>query len=50
MSKDFSQWHLIKTIIENEYHGPLFREREIWWCSIGTNVGFEVSFIFLFNC
>tara|TARA_B100001564_G_scaffold342670_1_gene338522 strand:- start:484 stop:873 length:390 start_codon:yes stop_codon:yes gene_type:complete len=21
---------------------PLFSEREIWWCSIGLNVGFEI--------
>lgn len=41
MKKDFSQWHSIKTIIENEHHPPLFREQEIWWCSLGTNIGFE---------
>ena len=41
MSKDFSKWHAVKTIIENKYRGPFFREREIWWCSLGSNVGFE---------
>lgn|SRR3989344_6932188 len=41
MSKDFSKWHAVKTEIENEYSEKLFREREIWWCSLGMNVGFE---------
>lgn len=41
MEKDFSQWHSLKTIIENDRHSPFFHEQEIWWCSLGANVGFE---------
>lgn len=41
MQKDFSQWHKLKTQIEHDHLSPLFREREIWWCSLGANVGVE---------
>ena len=41
-SKDFDGWIAKK----KEYHyrdslPPLFKERDIWWVSIGVNVGFE---------
>jgi mRNA interferase MazF len=39
--KDFRNWHLVKSRIESEWKPGLFREREIWWCSIGGNIGFE---------
>jgi len=40
--KDFDGWIVKK----KEYHfrkatPPLFKERDIWWISIGVNVGFE---------
>ncbi len=39
--KDFGKWHELKGYIE-ENNGPLmFAEREIWWCSIGLNLGDE---------
>lgn len=41
MSKDFFSWHALKTDIERDKTSPLFREREIWWCSLGLNVGIE---------
>ena len=40
--KDFDNW--IKKKKECHYKvsaPPLFKERDIWWCSIGVNVGFE---------
>lgn len=41
MEKDFDNWNREKKKI-NRYDGPvLFHEREIWWCSIGLNVGDE---------
>jgi len=42
-NKDFSHWHEVKTEINNqpEKNKPFFYEREIWWVSIGQNVGFE---------
>lgn len=39
--KDYSSWHKIKTESENTGQSKLFREREIWWTSIGNNIGFE---------
>lgn len=41
MAKDYSKWHELKVKIEEEHQPPLFREREIWWCSLGANIGFE---------
>lgn len=41
--KDFQDWHAVKTDLNNqpEKNKPYFYEREIWWTSIGKNVGFE---------
>lgn len=41
MKRDFRKWHYLKENIDNQYPEKLFREREIWWCSLGANVGFE---------
>lgn len=39
--KDFDEWNKIKKNINNINTAPLFSEREIWWCGIGENIGFE---------
>lgn len=40
--KDFDTWSKEKKTLEQEGHDSLvFHEREIWWCSIGINVGDE---------
>lgn len=40
--KDFDSWNQKKKEINySEYKVPLFKERDIWWVSIGVNVGFE---------
>ncbi len=41
MSKDFNGWNNKKQKIHAEGHAPFFHEREVWWCSIGVNVGSE---------
>ena len=42
MKKDFIKWHTKKTEIENyDNRRVFFHEREVWWCSLGANVGFE---------
>lgn len=43
MDKDFKVWHIIKERIHNrETDIPVyFYEREIWWCRLGINIGFE---------
>jgi mRNA interferase MazF len=39
--KDFDGWNGIKKIVDNESQNKLYHKREVWWCYLGTNVGFE---------
>ena len=40
--KDFDSWNKEKKGLEKNGHETLsFHEREIWWCSIGINLGDE---------
>lgn len=41
MKKDFKEWHNKKVLIDESKKRPGFHEREVWWCAIGVNVGFE---------
>lgn len=42
--KNFTGWFKLKPKLDNLIHEPpYFKEREIWWCSIGENVGSEIS-------
>jgi mRNA interferase MazF len=41
MEKDFAGWNALKTRIHNVEEQKLYHERELWWCSLGANVGFE---------
>ena len=41
MLKDFKDWFTLKPKIHNEKVRPHFREQEIWFGALGTNVGFE---------
>jgi mRNA interferase MazF len=41
--KDFQGWHEVKQEIDKASHLPTFNEREIWWCSVGVNVGHEID-------
>ena len=41
MSKDFTEWHSKKSAIDRIEKRPFFHEGEIWWCTLGLNVGFE---------
>ncbi len=43
MQKDFDKWNEIKKNT-NSLEKPkkfYFHEREIWWCSLGVNIGYE---------
>jgi mRNA-degrading endonuclease toxin of MazEF toxin-antitoxin module len=40
-SKDFDKWNELKKKLHTRYERILFHEREIWWCSLGVNIGFE---------
>ncbi|HEY4476379.1 MAG TPA: type II toxin-antitoxin system PemK/MazF family toxin [Candidatus Paceibacterota bacterium] len=41
MEKDFLKWHKRKEKLHIEGARVFFHEREVWWCSLGYNVGFE---------
>lgn len=42
MKKDFQKWCSIKQKLHNKkIQAIYFRKKEIWWCSIGCNIGFE---------
>ncbi len=42
MLKDFDKWNEKKKYLDTARRKLLFKEGEIWWCSIGINVGEEV--------
>lgn len=41
MEKDFDAWTIEKKKINNRPIAPFYHEREIWWCTLGINIGFE---------
>lgn len=42
MNKDYKTWTPIKKVLHNQDGArPGFHEREIWYCYLGENVGFE---------
>lgn len=41
MSKNFFAWNTEKTLLHNTKLRPLFSEREVWFASLGMNIGFE---------
>ena len=41
MKKDFQEWHKEKKDMDGNKVRPFFHEREVWFTSIGINVGFE---------
>lgn len=41
MRKDFDGWNQKKKRADERNDAPFCHEREIWWCALGVNVGFE---------
>ena len=41
MPKDFDKWNEQKKKLHNEIDALFFHESEVWWCSLGVNIGFE---------
>jgi mRNA interferase MazF len=41
MWKDFWRWHGKKETLNGAVGTALFHEREVWWCVLGANIGFE---------
>jgi hypothetical protein len=42
-SKDFTTWFSLKPKLHTRTSQPPVNVRDIWWCSIGTNVGEEIN-------
>lgn len=41
MRKDFDRWNEKKKRLHTDAEHRLYHEREVWWCALGANVGFE---------
>ena len=41
MEKDFDKWNESKKVIHHNNEDKFYHEREVWWCSLGINIGFE---------
>ena len=43
MEKDFDNWNTRKKDLHAKKRYPTFKEREVWWCYVGTNIGHEID-------
>jgi mRNA-degrading endonuclease toxin of MazEF toxin-antitoxin module len=41
MEKDFDAWNIKKKAIDSDLPRIFCHSREIWWCSLGINIGSE---------
>lgn len=41
MEKKFDEWNKEKKLLNDGKPPRFYHEREIWWCSLGVNVGME---------
>lgn len=41
-TKDFDGWNHLKKKLDAKIRPPFFREGQVWWCSLGVNIGFEI--------
>ena len=41
MQKDFDGWNEEKIQAHAKEKRVFFHEREVWWCTLGVNIGFE---------
>ncbi len=41
MQKDFDVWNSLKKDLNKKEKLPTFKQREIWWCNVGLNIGHE---------
>ena len=42
MQKDYDTWFPQKKKLDHKKNPPSFKEREVWWCQVGVNVGYEI--------
>ena len=43
MKKDFDAWNTLKKYIDAKNRPPYAHPREIWWCTLGVNIGAEID-------
>lgn len=41
MNRNYVGWYKLKAEIEKRSVQEKFHQREVWWCSLGANIGFE---------
>lgn len=41
MEKDFDKWNEQKKLLEKTEQKLLFKQGEVWWCSVGVNIADE---------
>jgi mRNA interferase MazF len=41
MEKKFDEWNIDKKAIQKNGLNKLYGVREVWWCALGINIGFE---------
>jgi mRNA interferase MazF len=41
LKKDFQKWHAKMALLDDQGPRLFFHEREIWFCHLGANIGFE---------
>ena len=41
MQKDFEKWNQLKQKIDSINKQIIYKDRDVWWCSIGINIGHE---------
>lgn len=41
MQKDFQEWHIQKSSLHQDKVRAFFHEREVWFATLGMNIGFE---------
>ncbi len=41
MQKDFKNWHHEKSTLQKDKVRPFFHDQEVWFASLGVNIGFE---------
>jgi mRNA-degrading endonuclease toxin of MazEF toxin-antitoxin module len=43
MDKNFNDWNTLKKELDVSNNKLFFDEGEIWWCSVGVNIGVEMN-------
>lgn len=41
MEKDFDNWNNLKQKLDNKSKTAAFKQKEVWWCHLGSNIGDE---------